>query len=297
MRVVILITASALILSGCTIALQSNFAEKANNDLGVNPIIYHRADWIQGVYGYPPTWQTMFGLSKVSIIRGALVCDNDKVLFTTFNKQLQRYVSLFELSYDEITEVTVATKGGGRRLIIQEKKYFYTLEIATGAMIDKEKTDSFYNFISQRQKGLPTNVILETKKHEVERQKEVIESRYPDLPSKITSFLGKWEGAWENSEDWKFILTITDINLEVAQVNYESKAFQFCEEAKVIRGEKTKIEWMTYIRNIPGTSMSPYSLRAQYTFELQDDGTLRGTFDTQGPYGISRKVIMKRVPP
>jgi hypothetical protein len=291
MKKIGLVLLATVMLSGCAIALQPNFVEKTNNDLGVNPIIYHRADWIQGVYGYPPAWQTMFGVSRVSIIRGALVCADDKALFSTFNRQLGKYVSLFELSYDEITDVTVATKGAGRRLILQEKKYFYTLEIVKGAMIDKEKTDSFYNFISQRRKGLPTNVILEGKKNEVERQKEVIESRFSGLPSEIASFVGKWEGAWEGREDSNFTLTITDINLEIAKIQYKSNFHRFSETAKVICGEKTRIEWISNIRSSPSTQ--PYA--AWYTFELQNDGTLKGTFDAKGSFGYSGKAVMKRV--
>ena len=128
-------------------ALQPDFVERTNKDLDVTPKIYHRADWIQNVYGYPPMSQVISGTYKIQLIRGALVCSDDKVLFVIFDKQLGKYVSLWELSYDEITDVTIAKQRDWRRLVIKEKKNFYSLDIVSGTSIDIEKTTSFYNYI------------------------------------------------------------------------------------------------------------------------------------------------------
>jgi hypothetical protein len=134
--------------AGCATALKPNFPEQANKHLGISPVVYQRADWIQGVYGYPTFAEALS--SKMSILRGALVCSDDNVVFVRFNKQADKYVSIFELSYPEIADVAIVKKGAGRRLVLHEKKNIYTLEIVKGAMIDKKNTVIFYNFIAQK---------------------------------------------------------------------------------------------------------------------------------------------------
>lgn len=143
---------TVLVLGGCALALKPDFVEKTNNDLGISPRVYQRADWIQGVYGYPSFAEALG--SKISILRGALVCSDDKVMFVRFNKQIGKYVSIFDLSYSEITNVSIAKKGAGRRLILHERKNVYTMEIVKGAMIDKESTIEFHNFIAGKL-GMP----------------------------------------------------------------------------------------------------------------------------------------------
>jgi len=166
MKKMIVLVLTMMVLGGCAIALKPDFVEKANNDLGIKPVVYQRADWIQGVYGYPSFSEAL--TSKISIIRGALVCSDNKVVFLRFNKQLEKYVPIFELSYDEITNLTMARKGAGRRLVLHEKRNVYTIEIVKGAMIDREKTVMFHNFIANKlgMPLLPDEKNIEDKKDE-----------------------------------------------------------------------------------------------------------------------------------
>jgi hypothetical protein len=158
--------------------------------------------------------------------------------------------------------------------------------------------------------------ILENTKKEIEPQKKVIEKR-PPLPSKaspeISGFEGKWKGFWDNRKDYGFTLTIKNINLEleVAEVKYESKDFQFSQKANVIRGEKPRIEWVIdSIVNPEGPFVSPVtygskdyfailseSILIYYILEIQKDGTVQGTFDSQrsNTLGTSRIAVMSRV--
>jgi hypothetical protein len=155
---------------------------------------------------------------------------------------------------------------------------------------------------------------LENGKKEIEPQKKVIESR-PQLPSnlspKISGFVGKWEGFWDNNKDYGFTLTIANVNSEVADVRYESKDIQFSEKAEVFPGEKPRIEWMiNSIVKPEGPFASPTtvgtkeyfailseSIPIYYSFEVQRDGTLKGTFDSKrmSKLGTSRTATMKRV--
>jgi hypothetical protein len=155
---------------------------------------------------------------------------------------------------------------------------------------------------------------LENGKKEVEPQKKVIESR-PQLPSnlppKISGFVGKWEGFWDNNKDYGFTLTIANVNSEVADVRYESKDLQFSEKAEVFPGEKPKIEWMVNsIVKPEGPFATPTTVGTEeyfailsesipiyYSFEIQKDGTLKGTFDSKrmSKLGTSRTATMKRV--
>jgi hypothetical protein len=154
--------------------------------------------------------------------------------------------------------------------------------------------------------------ILEDTKKEVEPQKKAIGKRSPlssNLPPEISDFVGKWEGFWDNVKNYGFTLTISNINLklEVAEVKYESKDLKFSENANVILGEKPRIEWViNAVVNPKGPFASPSkdyfdimseSIPIYYTFEIQNDKTLQGTFDSQrmSPLGTSRKAVLKRV--
>ncbi|HAX99588.1 MAG TPA: hypothetical protein DCY12_12065 [Candidatus Atribacteria bacterium] len=158
--------------------------------------------------------------------------------------------------------------------------------------------------------------ILENTKKEREPQKKVIE-KHPQLPSNLppemSGFVGKWEGFWDNIKDYRFTLTITNFNLEleVAEVKYESKDLQFSQKANVILGEKPRVEWViNSIVNPEGPFASPVTVGSKdyftilsesipiyYTFEVQKDGTLKGTFDSQRAHtlGTSRMAVMRRL--
>lgn len=158
--------------------------------------------------------------------------------------------------------------------------------------------------------------ILENTKKEIEPQRKVIESP-PPLPSRpspeISGLVGKWGGAWDNMKDYGFTLTITNINLEleVAEVKYESKDLKFSQKANVILGERPRIEWLiNSMVNPEGPFATPVTIGSKdyftilsesmpiyYTFEVQKDGTLKGTFDSQcsNRLGTSRMAVMRRV--
>jgi hypothetical protein len=155
---------------------------------------------------------------------------------------------------------------------------------------------------------------LDGVKEESEPQKRVVESRpqsSPDLPPKISGFAGKWEGFWDNKKEYRFNLIIANVTSEIADVKYESKDLQFSEKAEVIPGEKPKIEWMVNsIVKPEGPFASPtavgtkeyYAILSEsipiyYSFEIQKDGTLKGTFDSKrmSKLGTARTALMKRV--
>jgi len=156
--------------------------------------------------------------------------------------------------------------------------------------------------------------ILENEKKEMESQKKVVESRpqlSSSLPPKISGLVGKWEGFWDNKKDYGFTLTIANVNSEIADVKYESKDLRFSEKAEVIPGEKPKIEWMiNSIVKPEGPFASPTAVGSKdyfailsesipiyYSFEIQKDGTLKGTFDSKrlSKLGTLRTAVMKRV--
>ncbi len=131
----------------------------------------------------------------------------------------------------------------------------------------------------------------------LERAKKPVESQPqlpPGLPPEISVFIGKWEGSWDNRKDMNFTLTIPNINLEVAEVNYQSNDLNFSENAKVISGEKPKIEWMIHpkvVLAIPGGAMPIW-----FTFEIQREGTLKGILDDRSvSRPVMRKAVLRRV--
>lgn len=131
----------------------------------------------------------------------------------------------------------------------------------------------------------------------LERAKKPVESQPqlpPGLPPEISVFIGKWEGSWDNRKDMNFTLTISNINLEVAEVNYQSNDLNFSEKAKVISGEKPKIEWMIHpkvVLAIPGGAMPIW-----FTFEIQREGTLKGILDDRSiSRPVMRKAVLRRV--
>jgi len=135
-------------VGGCAIALKPDFSIRVKEDLGVTPIVYYRADWIQGVYGYPTFTEIL--VSKTQLMRGALVAGDEKVAFVRFDKQIGKYDSIFELKYSDITEVRVFRKGLGRRLALKAEKNLYTFEIVKGGAIDRIQTYKFAIYITNR---------------------------------------------------------------------------------------------------------------------------------------------------
>ena len=157
--------------------------------------------------------------------------------------------------------------------------------------------------------------IMDNVREEIGSQKKVVESPpqklSSNLPPKTPGFAGKWEGFWDNKKDYRFTLTIANVNSEIADVKYESKDLQFFEKAEVIPGEKPRIEWMiNSIVKPEGPFASPTaagtkeyyailfeSIPIYYSFEIQKDGTLKGTFDSKrmSKLGTSRTAVMKKV--
>ncbi len=155
--------------------------------------------------------------------------------------------------------------------------------------------------------------ILENEKKEVGPQKKIEESRprsSPNLPQERSGLTGKWEGFWDNKKEYGFTLTISNVTSEVADVRYESKDLRFFEKAEFYPGEKPRIEWMVNSVVKPdGPFASPaagtkeyYAILSEsipiyFSYEIQKDGTLKGTFDSKrmSELGTSRTAILKRV--
>ncbi len=156
--------------------------------------------------------------------------------------------------------------------------------------------------------------VLENERKEVGPQKKIEESQpqsSPNLAQERSGFAGKWEGFWDNKKNYGFTLTIMNVTSEAADVKYESKDLRFFEKAEVITGEKPRIEWMVNsIVKPEGPFASPtavgtkeyYAILSEsipiyYSFEIQKDGTLKGTFDSKrmSKLGTSRTATTKRV--
>jgi len=148
MKKILLMLVVVFVLGGCAIALKPDFSIRVKEDLGVTPIVYYRADWIQGVYGYPSFAETLS--SKVQITRGALVAADEKVAFVRFDKQIEKYDYIFELKYPDMTDVRVFRKGVGRRLVLKTESNIYTFEIVKGGVIDRIQTYKFAIFIANK---------------------------------------------------------------------------------------------------------------------------------------------------
>jgi hypothetical protein len=147
--VILLAMVSLLVAGGCAIALKPDFSIRVKEDLGVAPIVYCRADWIHGVYGYPAFVETL-GSRAPQITRGALVAGDERAAFVRFDKQIGKYDSIFELKYSDLTDVRVFQKGLGRRLALKAEKNLYTLEIVKGGTIDRIQTYKFAIYIADR---------------------------------------------------------------------------------------------------------------------------------------------------
>ena len=144
-KLVILLAMVGLVLgSGCALSLPPNFVERVQTDFSKKPLLYNRADWLKGIYGY----QSMF-TQKPNFIRGALVCDEETVMFVVFDKNLDKYISTLDLKFSDLKNVSVGKWGAGRRLILYGKSDIYTFEIVKKATIDRIMTYEFAIFIAK----------------------------------------------------------------------------------------------------------------------------------------------------
>jgi hypothetical protein len=108
----------------------------------------------------------------------------------------------------------------------------------------------------------------------------VIKPPSPELPKEIAAFSGKWKGKWDGKID--FIVVVTEIDSEKAEIIYANAEYPSTrlaaacayETAKVISGEKPKIEFHMTIKFTAGTAVGGMGW---YTFEMQKDlKTLKG---------------------
>ncbi len=156
--------------------------------------------------------------------------------------------------------------------------------------------------------------ILEDEKKGIEPQRKVEESRLQsprNIPQERSGLSGKWEGFWDNKKEFRFTLTIANVTSEVAEVKYESKDLQFTEKAEVFLGQNPRVEWMVnsivkpespFASPTVAGSKDHYAILSEsipiyYLFEMQKDGTLKGTFDSKrmSQLGTLRTAVMKRM--
>ena len=164
----IILTFSALVmLSGCAVSLPPNFVEKAQTDLSTKPLLYQRAAWLKGVYGY----QNMFS-QRPNFVQGALVCDEEGLMFVVLDKNLNKYISVLDLKFEgDFKNVSVGKWGAGRRLVVYGKSDVYTFEIVRkGALIDKVRTYQFAVFTAGKINQDTEQFAVELEKEKKERK-------------------------------------------------------------------------------------------------------------------------------
>ena len=144
-KLVILLAIVSLVLVGGCASLPPNFAEKAQTDLSKKLLLYQSAAWLKGVYGY----QDML-IQRPNFVRGALVCDEETVMFVVFDKGLNKYISTLDLNSGDLKNVSVGKWGAGRRLVLYGKSDIYTFEITKKGTIDKMMTYKFAIFIAKK---------------------------------------------------------------------------------------------------------------------------------------------------
>jgi len=241
-----------------------------------------------------------------------------KALFVIFVIFLLLHIQNQAQSYSVLTgtvtefhrrALTIERDDGGVVQVRVGRKTVYPNRIP--AVGDKVKVE--YSIIRGAYVGFSVAIAENAKKID-EPQKKVIENRSQmpsNLPPERRDFAGKWEGSWDNKKDYGFTLTILNVNSEAAEVKYESKDLQFSKKANLIPGEKQRIEWMiNSIVNPEGPFVSPTAVGSKdyfailsesipiyYTFEIEKDGTLKGSFDSRrwSPLGTSRMAVMRRV--
>jgi hypothetical protein len=241
-----------------------------------------------------------------------------KALFITFVIFLLLYTTDQAQSYSILTgtvtqfhrrSLTMKTDDGSIVPVRVGRKTLYPN--GTPTVGDRVKVE--YSIVRGAFIGFSVAIVESGKKMD-EPQKKVIESR-PQMPSglppEVRGFAGKWEGFWDNKKDYGFTLTIRNVDSEAADVNYESKDLQFSKKANVIPGEKPRIEWVVNSVVSPeGPFVTPTtagskdyfailseSIAIYYNFEIEKDGTLKGSFDSRRHSGLgtSRMAVMRKV--
>lgn len=157
-------------------------------------------------------------------------------------------------------------------------------------------------------------LVLGNEKKGIEPRRNMEESRpqsSSSFPQERSGLSGTWEGFWDNKKEYRFTLTIANVTSEVADVKYESKELQFIEKAEVFLGQNLRIEWMVnsivkpespFASPTVAGSKDYYAILSEsipiyYWFEMQKDGTLKGTFDSKrmSQLGTLRTAVMKRM--
>ena len=122
----------------------------------------------------------------------------------------------------------------------------------------------------------------------------VIKNPSADLPKEIAAFSGKWKGTWSGG-GVSFTLTVTEIDLEKAEIVYANSEGQYIPEAcdpltaKVIPGNNPKIQFNRTVQLKTRNVMQP---TFQYSFEMQKDlKTIKGILEA--PKSTSKATLEK----
>jgi hypothetical protein len=143
----LLVLLAIVMLSGFGCAgLPDNFVEKMPLDTGIRPLVYGKATWLKGVYGFqgmPFNWKPTF-------IRGAIACDDDGFYFILLDKNLNRYISTLNLPYKDIKTISVGKHGASRCLVLYGKVDVFTFQFEKGGMVDRLKTYEVASLIANK---------------------------------------------------------------------------------------------------------------------------------------------------
>ena len=162
MRKITLILLTMVMLGGCTFSLHSDFVERAQTDLSTKFLLYQNAWWTKE---YP--------------VKGALVCDEERLMFVVLDDTLNKYVSILDLRFkDEIKNVSVI-KADLRKLnlVIYGKLKLETHNfriVKESYAVDKDMTYEFAAFIAGKlnQNAEEFAVELEKEKKELQEFEE-----------------------------------------------------------------------------------------------------------------------------
>lgn len=120
----------------------------------------------------------------------------------------------------------------------------------------------------------------------------VIKPPSPELPKEIVAFSGRWKGTWSGG-GVSFTLTVTEIDLEKAEIVYANSEGQYipkaCDRltAKVIPGNSPKIQFNRTVR-LKARRVREETF--QYSFEMQKDlKTIKGILEA--PQSTSKATL------